>query len=176
MYDPNILAFRFRIPFEVEIWHVDPCIGGNSDSAGWVIPHLSELQHDRSLAVAEEWKRVFPMKSFDFEWSAIELLTGVWFDIKWQEHRSRTISRGEKALLMRFATNPVDNLRHNACEAMLNGGDRIERLVRLLYRHFLNHHRPWYRHPRWNFRRWRVEIRSLGIAFGRKSGDVEMEW
>jgi hypothetical protein len=176
MHDPNTLAFRFKIPFEVEIWHVDPCKNGDDDSAGWSQPKLSNRQRENALAVSHGWKTWMPIPSYDFAWSGVELIWSVWGDVKYREHKSRAISSEEMAVIWNLAANPVDNLRASAIKAMHGNDDHIEHFVRLIYRCFLAHHRPWYRHPRWNFTRWRVEIRALGIKFGRKAGDVEMDW
>lgn len=176
MHDPNTLAFHFRMPFGIEIWHVDPCIGGDDDSAGWIHPKLNDLHRERALAIAHGWKFHMPVPSYDFNWSGVELIWSVWGDIKWQETKSHSITTDEMAAIWRLAANPVDNLRHGAKLAMTGGDDHVEHFVRTVYRNYLAFHRPWYRHPKWNFMRWRIHIRALGIVFGRAAGEVEMDW
>lgn len=172
MHDPNTLAFRIDFPFGIEIWHVDPCIGGDDNSSGWAMPRLNEAQRERALAIGHEWKTWLPTPSYDFNWSGVEIIWSMWLDVKWQERRRRDIGRDEMQQIFNLACNPVDNLRHCAKRAMAGDEHEIERLARLVYCNYLAHHRPWYRHPRWHFWRWRVQIRALGIAFGRQFGET----
>jgi hypothetical protein len=176
MYDPNTLAFEFRFPLGIEIWHVDPCIGGDDNSSGWVFPHLTDVQGARAMEIAREWKIWLPVPYYDIGWSCVEIVRATWGDIKWYEKRTHSITVKEMDRIWSLASNPVDNLQMGAKRAIGGDHDDVEQFIGTVYRNFLSYHRPWYRHPRWHFWRWRVHIRALGITFGREAGDVEMDW
>ena len=118
MHDPMTLAFQFpphrhggpyRAPW-VEVWHVDPEVGGNDDSCNWhgFRPHIPDdlrawLRKEGedhwvyAIRGVEKWRdtddgRIVPMP--DHYWpggmtsaSALELLYGIWSIIVWRAPR-----------------------------------------------------------------------------------------
>ena len=179
MHDPNTLAFRVRVPFfgwEIaEIWHVDPQTDGSDDSAGWFTPKMTEAQKKRFEWLAKSlYEDVGKPRSYQLPHTALEAIWWIWRCVKWEETKRRELTRDELDYVFSLAANGVDNLRLSVKN--MADPDDCRHLVRCVYNAFLRHHRPWYRHPRWNFRRWQVRIPALKIKFGRSFGDVEMDW
>lgn len=63
--------------------------------------------------------------------------------------------------IMLFAENPTDSLRDEIVRKWgtdSKRADRIESVATCIYGWILRNTRPWYRHPRWHVRHWRVQI------------------
>jgi hypothetical protein len=175
MHDPNTLAFR---PFFwLEIWHVDPCIGGNDDSAGWSTPNMTDKDR-ASVEQVVKWSTDKTLKNK----SSFEIIAWLWGRCLHQrEGRNRDLLLGEISYCIKLAANTVDNLDWPIGEA--RDSDKWQRLVVCVYRAVMRHHRKWWQHPKWNLTRWQVNIyipywghRRLRMVIGRASGESHFSY
>lgn len=93
-------------------------------------------------------------KGDGFNWKAAERFT--------QQHLAEII---------RFAENPTDSL-HDGITRKYEVGcgeeynerrrqERIEQMASCVYSWILRRQRPWYRHPRWHFWHWKIQVHPL---------------
>lgn len=169
----------------ITVWHVDPESDGTDDSCGWSRPRLSKDQLSRCKSLAadearEPWYQAFLGKQINSPTEAETLvrqgllLIGRVFS---KEHICEPPMR-----LVTFAEashwacdllcSPVDNIR--GCLSFLPGwssnneddreSDRqyvAERFFCILGGYVLRKRRPWYRHPRWHFWHWHLQIHPV---------------
>lgn len=170
MHDPNTLAFR--IGQWLEVWHVDPCIGGDDDSAGWSSPKLSDADRENVEEITTHGtdKRLFAK-------SNLEVIMWIWGRcVYWKYKINRPLTLAEIEYCTNLATNTVDNLDY-PLERVRSNPESARGVVLCVYRAMLRHHRKWWQHPRWNVSRWRVELKwPAHFAIGRSSGEVETDW
>ncbi|MCK9272924.1 hypothetical protein M0P65_05245 [Candidatus Gracilibacteria bacterium] len=69
----------------------------------------------------------------------------------------RTLNRKEHEEVLSLAFNNIDNLQLTICDRE----GSIEDVVRCCYRCWKRLHRPWYKHPRWHFKHWSIQIHPL---------------
>jgi len=179
MHDPCTVAFTIKSPFVrelelapgekshryrptlVTIWHVDP----REDACGWAWDRATDA--DRALA------KKLAMQEFEFwtgkyvqsacggiAFSAHELIWWAWKLISIRRTRNLgPLSRSEEDRIQRLASNPHDNIRLTVLHTgTLEGLEKLFLAVDRIYR---THHRPWYRHPRWHFWHWRIQLHPL---------------
>lgn len=188
MHDPHTRAFTIRLPWFrrfgppahrmrmwaifAEVWHRDPCTDGSDDSCGYSAPRLSEA--DRALATQmAEWEAEHPFylgqpgaiqnPKYTFHevspGDALALTLAAVQAIAWRLDRRRLSA----ALLRRVlseAVNPDDNFRAlfaRGCEENLTV-PRAAEVFGTLIRFYRRLARPWWRHPRWHLRHWRVQL------------------
>jgi hypothetical protein len=189
MHDPQTVAFEIKRPWPhrmfngwsyrpawVVIWHVDPESDGSDDSCGFSrarIPKkvLSELDFEAGLEAQRPWllreDSKQPMHIADVEC----LLRGA---ILHTAHICRVRCSYERAsrLASRLLHNPVDHLRSSLCflpgyhsncaeDREDDRKDHALSLYRSLARILLTEARPWWRHPRWHFWHWKIQVVPL---------------
>lgn len=179
MHDPATLAFDIKLPWNnnsfITIWHIDPEKDGSDDSCGWFM--RSRHGNKEILNKIE--------KDFKFEWNH-GVPTG-WFDKNGNPNYStQAIVLG----MFRIATNNVFghwtkkadnflknnlyNILHfaeNSCDSMYTminqsfGKEkeeaRIKQCASVIYSWILRADRPWYKHPKYHFWHWEVNIHPL---------------
>ena len=95
-----------------------------------------------------------------------EVIYWAWRRIKHETRKKRgyqygssatALTRAEDQSIMSLATNPMDSIQHAVrdCDSPEKLGD----IYVIVWRCYLRHHRPWYKHPRWHFWHWRVQVR-----------------
>lgn len=174
MHDPNTLAFR--IGQWLEIWHVDPCVGGDDDSAGWSSPKLNE-KDDVNVIEITRWSTDKNL----WQKSGFEIIAWIWGRCNFYiEGKNRPLNVAEIEYCLNLSTNTVDNLDWVIGNAKTHeDGAKSLRVVHCIYRAVKRHKRKWWQHPKWNIARWRVELhwpkRHL-LSLGRKSGEIETDW
>ena len=191
MHDPQTVAFEIKSPWRsgrselfpkgrrqtwITIWHVDPESDGSDDSCGFSrarIPKdvLGELAFSARQEAQYPW---FLRAAAAVPPSAVEaecLLRGALLEAAASCRLKLSLEEASR-LAVRLLHNPVDNLRSSLC--FLPGyhsnfdedreGDREEHalwLYRSLARCLLTDARPWYRHPRWHFWHWKIQVHAL---------------
>ncbi len=171
MHDPNTLAFS--VGGFLEIWHIDPCTGGDDDSAGWFSPRIK----------ADDLKNIEALIKGDLESnltdkSNLEIILWIWKRVKWRKwHKTSVLNASEISYAIELAANTVDNLDGPIKSARKIDARNPERqwewLVGCIYKAVLRHHRKWWQHPRWQFWRWQIKItKPFRLKFGRRFGDA----
>lgn len=191
MHDPMTLAFeikrlwptrlswplrRLYWPALIQVWHVDPERDGSDDSCGWSFVRVPESIRD-SLTFEAGCEARGPWLLSDRAKQPISVadaelkLRGA---IKTTALACRVKISPEKTaeLAADLVHSPVDNIRSSLC--FLPGyhsnsdedreSDRAEaahRLYLILARILLTRARPWWKHPRWHFWHWRVQVVPL---------------
>lgn len=170
---------HYRSPF-ITIWHVDPekrTLGTRSDdSCGWFSPPYTEKDAEviRKLA-KDQYSSLFAKKvAYEEEKSYAYICINqdcfgaiywMWRALKntfnkkvpWQY--GVELSSKEFQYIYQLAYNPVDNFQWHMKGIMESGEKGIknfEEFVFLIYRSFRSYYRPWYKHPRWHIRHWKI--------------------
>ena len=159
----------------VTVWHHDPCSDGSDDSCGFTVPKLSKAQLERLKSFAwDEGRHPYFMRCPDRAWSG-------------SRHEAEALYRGlvlQVARCLRIEIS-YDHVARYAAEMIHNPGpidaadtlcflpgyhsnfaedrerDREDRFLRVaahVGRWLLHDLRPWYRHPRWHVRHWKVVV------------------
>lgn len=166
-------------PTWITIWHVDPERDAHKkgtrvdDTCGWFLPPTTPEARARMRKLGEEqYPTIFGKLAATqagkdyayvcFEPTPYDAIYWAWRSIKhelrprgpWQ-YASR-LTRGELEEIYLLASNPVDNLRLRVQEidSAKDCGDFFVQL----YKIHMRHHRPWWRHPRWHFWHWRIQV------------------
>lgn len=186
MHDPYTLAFRIKSPFQkmladghkyrsalIEIWHKDPQRDGSDDSCGWTYPRITEEQDSRLCYMAGQEAR-YPwycrrfVKENDNPLECEALLRGAFLNVAQMLSQPISFQKATE-LAARYTHNQVDNFRHalaylpgyhsnNERDDPRQRELHAKEFFRSLARIILRANRPWYRHPRFHVRHWRVEF------------------
>jgi hypothetical protein len=189
MHDPMTVAFEIRSPFKrtmcdgwsyrpslITVWHVDPECDGSDDSCGWSAPKLTKEQRSRLDGIAYDeahspWYQRDPLKRITSAADAESLLRGaiqivamiLRVKLKWEEVCELACS---------LAHHPGDNFQSSLCHLPGWHTNFQEDVVSereycakgffcQIARVILRHKRPWYKHPRFHFWHWKIQIHAL---------------
>lgn len=162
--------------------------GRSDDSCGWHTPHMRKDELEKWKRHAEsQYDQIFQKtiktaagESYAYVcydapdcytavywlWRAIkhEHLKNSWgYRQPWQ-YGNRP-NAGELEAIMNLATNPVDNLQFcfereakRPIGSSDSAGDGFWSFYSSVHRAYRRHNRPWYKHPRWHFWHWRLQI------------------
>lgn len=181
MHDPCTVAFDIRRPWPkhtsilkdgskyryypaiITIWHVDPETDGTDDSCGWTWPKASaadrELAKDLARSEFKFWLGQYgDTASGGIPWTARDVIWWAWVCVasKRRKLRRAALSAGELHEIDLLSCDPYDNIRRTVMEAGSEEG--LERLFLTVDRLYRRYHRPWWRHPKWHVRHWRIQI------------------
>lgn len=190
MHDPSTLAFQIKRPWPqgskigrwrywpslVDIWHIDPEHDGSDDSCGWSyvkVPKaiVRELEFDAGCEARSPWllrdAAKQPLSVVDAERKLTHAILLVARRCKIRCSHARA-----ERLAVSLIHNPVDNLRSSLC--FLPGwhsnfdedreSDRKDSALSLyvsLARILLTDARPWWKHPRWHFWHWKINVQPV---------------
>lgn len=171
----------YRAPF-VTIWHVDPERDGSDDSCGW----FPRARHGSKEVIAKiekrfasDWDRVFVSDEthnayycgFFAPDTGIPVMSPIGIAINLFFLAARECLGGRDAAtkfmqknlfeITLFAENPFDSMRDSVVQKFGSEGKRDERIhsmATMIYGWILRNERPWYKHPRWHFWHWQIQI------------------
>lgn len=165
----------------ITIWHVDPekrnC-NRKDDSCGWFSPPYSEEEKSKiDKLIKEQYSNLFAKKiayeedksyayvcynqdcfgAIYWMWRAMKNLLNK--KVAWQF--GVPLTNKEYQYIYQLATNPVDNFQHHMkgiMEPGQKGFEAFEEFCFLIYRCYRIYYRPWYKHPRWHIRHWKIQF------------------
>lgn len=160
----------------ITIWHVDPeknTLGCRSDdSCGWFSPPYTKEERDAILKLAkDQYDNIFAKqvayaeeKSYAYicyNQDCYGAIYWSWRALKamgkpgWQ-FGTTPMTAKELEHIYVLATNPVDNFQHNVFA--IKKLEDFQEFFLLVWRSFRRFYRPWYKHPRWHIRHWKVQF------------------
>lgn len=171
----------YRAPL-VTIWHEDPLdFEGkrgcrSDDSCGWFRPPYTEEQEERIKKLGRQqystiWGKQHAAREGKdyayvcYEPSCYDAIYWTWRAINHSEKRQGAWQYGvrltarELQEIFELSSNPVDNLRVSLWS--VKDEDTAADWFMLVYRCWQRFNRPWYRHPRWHFWHWRLQVHPL---------------
>lgn len=159
----------------VTIWHVDPESNGSDDSCGFSIPHLSKRQVERLKSFAwSEARDPYFMRSANKDWrgsraEAEVLYRGLLLQVARMIGVKMSFEEAAKEAALTIHTPDCTDSANVFC--FLPGyhsnwpqdrpEDREDVFLRKtigIARWMLADRRPWYRHPRWHFWHWEIQV------------------
>lgn len=165
----------------ITLWHVDPEKDGSDDSCGWFMRArhgddkvLKKIKQDFAFA----WDHGVPFGWFnengDPMYSTQAIVVGMFLlaannTFGHWSGRSERFLRKHAFRILHFAENNCDSLFDAINQTYGRDGDkehRIEHMASCVYSWILRADRAWYRHPRWHFWHWKVQINPL-LSFKR---------
>jgi hypothetical protein len=157
-YDWKDPRFAYRDPL-ITIWHVDPETDGSDDSCGYTFPRTPKALREKAEKIASsEWQFMFGQYAYKYQQpSAYEIIYATWKMIAWRMFKRRSLTLHEFQEIADLAAKPSDNLRTVVFDAS-HSPEKAKRLGVLILRCYIRLHRPWYRHPKWHVRHWRIQI------------------
>lgn len=174
----------------IDIWHVDNCKDGTDNNCGWHMRARhgdKKVLKEIISAFKFEWSSGVPFGWFDKEtgrkpnYSSQAITLGM-FRIAANEVFGHWSKKADRFLrynifhILHFAENSCDSLYTSITnhyyfklsekdkrsdDRCQNLDDRIEEMARCIYAWILNQNRPWWKHPRWHFWHWKLQIHSL---------------
>ena len=169
MHDPSTVAFEIPYPWKkygkagrndwernyresfITIWHEDPESDGSDDSCGWSYPKvpkeakwLKDLWGDLKSLKPDKLREQHAREGAPMWWLLWLHRTSFW-------HRRKGLSVGEQQRWL-FGNSYSGNRADDYYEK------DPERLAWIFARCYLQLIRPWYRHPRWHFWHWRLQV------------------
>lgn len=179
MHDPSTVAHEIKWPIRVTIWHEDPlnfkdkCGCRDDDSCGWFTPPYSPAEREAIQKLAkEQYRQIFGKqvataegKDYAYVCNEPDCLSAIYWSWRAIKHRYRPrgpwqygtrLTAGEHEQIYELATCPVDNLQLTFRQVKDDAS--FEPLFFCVFKAYLRHHRPWYRHPRWHFSHWRFQV------------------
>jgi hypothetical protein len=174
MHDPSTLAWEIKTPWKtgkapyrsrdslIQVWHEDPELDGSDDSCGWFTPKLGKEQIEKLRKLAadhrkELWEEVGNGK-FHPRFDPITMGHNVFEQISWAMHRKR-LSFRELPQIMNLLTNAFDSF-HDAFVRTQDVYD-MERTYFFIARSLGRIRRPWWKHPRFHFHHFRINVLPL---------------
>lgn len=175
---------NYRSPL-ITIWHVDPERDGTDDSCGWTRPKLSKDQISRINSIAgdesrEPWFQAYYGKKIHSPTEAETLLRQAFMLVGKVFSREHICKPPIKCVTFTEASswacemigNPMDNFRgslaflpgyhsNNEADREIDRKDTAENFFRCIGAYILRERRPWYRHPRWHFWHWQIQIHPV---------------
>jgi len=188
MHDPMTQAFEIKYPWKrksqlfpegyadpfITIWHVDTEADGSDDACGWF---MRSRHGDKEVLAKIE-------KAFAFEWDSDH---GGWFKADGQPRlsvmgvtlemfrraafviykndwrKSDAFMERNLSKLLMLAENNVDSIWESLTlkYGHVDKEDRVKHFASVVYGWILRAERPWYKHPRWHFWHWQIQIHPL---------------
>lgn len=167
----------------VTIWHVDPEKDGSDDSCGWFkrpkhgnqkhyekIKKEFDYDFDKS-SLSDDKKTTYYFGWFHPSGEAMYSPIAIAVGLFWRAaliHFESDFKKAEKFMqkhlfsIMFFAENPCDSMidtinnKYNS-----KRDDRVSSLAAMVYGCVLRWSLPWYKHPRWHFWHWQIQVHCI---------------
>jgi hypothetical protein len=176
--------YRYHASF-ITIWHVDPENPGRGnrtdDSCGWSRPPTTAEEREKIHKIGEEmffdlFRQRDQIAKGDpekyayvcYEPTAYDAVYWAWRRIKredtkdiWQYGKSGSgyLTPGELETIYHLSATPVDNVRVTV--GSIKTAEDCGDFFMTVYNCYRRYNRPWWRHPRWHFWHWRLQIHPL---------------
>lgn len=175
MHDPCTLVFDIRWPLRVTIWHVDPERDGSDDSCDWFggrgcpaktlgairQAFLFEGRDDGGISWFGDARYAPDLMGLGL--CMFRVAANCHFG-HWSKRANRFLQNNLFDIL-HFIDNGCDSINSEIRRAAaVSGNERVEilnRLARIVYSWILRRERPWWKHPRWHFWHWRLQVHCL---------------
>lgn len=174
----------------ITIWHVDPERDGTDDSCGWFMRsrHGDPKALERIVKRFEsDWDSTFsPGKSRTYNCGlfrpdglphlsvagiAVNLFFLAALEVFGTRDKAMAWIHGRLAEILLFAENPTDSLHDGFTRKFAIGcgepytrqarDERIRDTASCIYSWILRDTRPWYKHPRWHFWHWKIQVHPV---------------
>jgi hypothetical protein len=178
----NDFERNYRDSF-ITIWHRDPekrsgMLGcRRDDTCGWTYPGYTAADGERVKKLAkEQYRNIFEKQvrtkenaSYAYvcyEPNAYDAIYWSWRALKYADRkgwqygdRKLALSAQELQEIYHLAADPVDNLRSTV--STISDEESFQNFFFSVYRVYRRFHRPWYKHPRWHFWHWSIQLHPL---------------
>ena len=167
----------------ISIWHVDPLrfkenhiYRRDDDSCGWFAPpYSSETKTSIEKLSHSQYREIFSRQVAEREEKSYASVCNVpdcysaiywsWRAVKhlykpktiWQWGCKLTLAELEH--IYSLATCPVGNLQVSFSQ--IKDEESFKHFFFLIFSAYLRHHRPWYKHPKYHFWHWKIQIHPL---------------
>jgi hypothetical protein len=190
MHDPQSVAHEIRWPWKnkfgnrvpfITIWHVDPVKDGTDDSCGSFIRkrHLPKGLFEKVRKDFEfEFKNNYWFNESGYpKFSTMGVTLAMYSRAAWTvfiwlnkdnpskkaNGRYKKFMRGYLFDILHFAENPLDGL-HSSIHmtyGVVKQEERVDDFTSIVLCDIMRKLRPWYKHPRWHVRHWKLQIHPL---------------
>lgn len=164
----------------VTIWHVDPEADGSDDSCDWFGGRKGRSERAEKLLdelvsweLGHQYFTAASLASTEVEGyglrqvspgDAFALVTTAMRTIAWRLDQ-RSMDSALLAECARLACNEHDNFRGSFIVYPEDYGGSRENQIRNMFSSllgcYLRFRRPWYKHPRWHIRHWKVQVHFI---------------
>lgn len=194
MHDPMTVAFEIKHPFFprrfgkhllwpslITVWHVDPERDGSDDSCGWgrvrlTVDQKGQLDWLAGCEARAPWLLREAAKEPASPCDAEALMRGALLAVARQLRQRMSLAEATEVAVS-LIHSPHDNVRSHLCLLPgyhTNATDddpwyrerNAKELFRMVGTIILSRRRPWWRHPRWHFWHWKIQV-HLVQAFKR---------
>lgn len=169
MHDPMTVAHEIRYPWAksrrtrkdgsvwvyresfLTVWHVDSESDGSDDSCGFIYPKppdqlVEKLRRDLAFAAREDSEALERQRA----WEGAAAWWLRWLNRAGFHHRRKGFTPRQIARYWYDGSFPGGRGEYRLPE--------VDVLARTIARSYLRLSRPWYRHPRWHIRHWRIQL------------------
>lgn len=179
MHDPMTLAFSIKSPIErngyreslVDIWHVDPEKDGTDDSCGWFMRArhgdkkvLERIQSDFDFEYKYWFHEHNGMPKMSIHAIVLQMFSkAAWIYFGYNRKKHLKFMKDQLFEILQFAENPIDSLNTSIVQTYGESPkqDRIEKFASVIYGWILRETRPWWKHPRFHFRHYKINVIPL---------------
>lgn len=163
----------------ITIWHEDPlnfkgkCGCRDDDSCGWFRPPFTAEQGERIKKLGRsQYSTLFGKQKataegasyayLSYEPNAYDAIYWAWRAINHAEKKQGVwqygthLTRRELQEIFELSSSPVDNFRHSVSEIV--DEETCGDFFLSIFRCWQRFKRPWYKHPRWHFWHWRIQV------------------
>ena len=174
---PNRTKYKFFSPFIV-IWHKDPCKDHTDDSCGWFMRARhgdKEVLKKIEKEFERNWYRCYEDRElpswFDKDgnptMSSHAITLGMFWSAAWCHfltfEKAQAFCKRHLYDILWLSENINDSLHQSIINryGKEEKEKRIQDFASIVYGCLLRWERPWYKHPKWHFWHWQIQIPPL---------------